>query len=218
MPAVARVLCISVGAPLAGSLAGATFVWLSKSTDLFDIIRHLLGETTAKLILILLVALIVCLGLAAPEGLLYRSISRWLVIAGTVCAGAAVAGIIVFLNQEDERIGMVAGAIGCGAGYGLGAGIARKAWLAMIVGLLVGQLAGLGGGEAFVAFTGGRATGSFFWACLVCLGPILLPVTVALELVDVYLRRQGAGAPPAPVGGGAVPLPPSERSASDGEA
>ncbi len=138
-----------------------------------------------------LLSLLGCLFLAVPEGLLGRSFRRWLIIAGTAFAGAVTAGSIATLAGEEGEACIVAGALGAGAGYGLGAGIVRKAWLAMIVGLLVGQIGGLIGGQVFVLELLEEASAwksPFFCAVI-----ILLSVAIAMELVDIYLKRRNAG-------------------------
>jgi len=140
-------------------------------------------------------------------------------ISGTAFVGAAVAGMIVFLGGEDVNTGFIAGTIGFAAGWGLGAGIARKSWLAMIIGVLVGQLAGLVGGQVMVMvgiFVGDCRFGGFFWTVFPGAAISLLPLAAVMELVDRHLARRAEAAGAA--GADSVPPSPPEAAGAPGTA
>jgi len=208
--AVGRVLLIALyGAFGAAGVFTATDFFFDR-LYLFEWLRHLLGLEGANVAYAVLFSLPGCLTLAVPEGVRRRSLRAWLVIAGTCYLGAVAAGIIVVLGPSENPMTVIqAWVIGCAAGYGLGAGIARRAWIAMIVGLLVGQLGGLAGSQAgfylWDPLPYGYRRG--FGVALVGAATILLVVSVAMELVDLYLKRKDAEAP-APAPGSDV----SERS------
>ncbi len=217
MSGLRRSVLITLATALAGgllaSLAVVLVLWTGVKTNIFNELVRSLGRRWSNTLIITVVSAAACLAAAAPEGLRFRSFRRWLLVAAVALVGAAVAGIIAALRGESRELGFVAGTIGFGAGYGLGLGIARKSWLAMVAGVLIGQVAGLAAIRAtFVvqSLTGGSfdddpdGIASFFLVVAIT----IFPIAVAMECVDYYLARQaeteGADSGPPPEAAGAL--------------
>ncbi len=184
-----------LGGALIAALAVAAAIWFIGKLDIVTWLENLLGPRGVDPPLIVAVSIIGCLAAAAPEGLRRRSFRSWLLISVASFAGAAVAGMIVFIGGENAETGMVAGVIGFAAGWGLGAGIVRKSWLAMLVGVLVGQIAGLAGGQVMTGIVKdsqhyGNTFIEFFRMVFPAAAISLLPLAAAMEFVDYYLARK----------------------------
>ncbi len=192
---VGRGALSGLGGALFAATAVAAAVWFIEEFDIDEWLKNLLGPRGDDPPLIVAVSIIGCLAAAAPEGLRLRSFRSGLVISAASFAGAAVAGMIVFISGENIDTGFIAGTIGFAAGWGLGAGIARKSWLAMLVGVLVGQVAGLAGGQVMLMivkypYQHSNTFIGFFQTVFPGAVISLLPLATAMVILDRHLARQ----------------------------